>query len=350
MYEYATGLIRVLEKQLPDTTDFERMLGAKNADEALSVLRETIFSSVLADRSQEQYNEILEDGMLQLKNTLKKSLEENTLSNFLFIQYDFQNIKTLIKEKLFNIADENALSRLGLEQIEMLKTIIGQTFKNCSSSPQSSKPKKIKLQKRRAQEPLTILTQSIKQCIEKIAQIDNATPGQIGEIVDFEQQQTQKRLAFLIHSRFVNDLIKLRADFMNTKLLLRFTREKENTGSINNPFFLSGGRFLPQKLVDLYKNDAPIMFHNLKEIFEVYKITNVIRLFKEKIDLPQLELELDKAEFSFTKTRAQSASYGAAVIIGYFEAHRASIRNIRLIISGKLNRLSENALKERMLT
>lgn len=98
MLEYAQGVINVLEKNIFDKLDLERMITASNREEAFKVL----FDTDLAEEAikEKDIEKILEKDLKDLKETLFKMLKDININlfYFLFLRFDALNLKIVFKE------------------------------------------------------------------------------------------------------------------------------------------------------------------------------------------------------------------------------------------------------------
>ena len=357
MYEYLTGLIRVLEKRLPDKTDMDRMILAKTAKDAFVVLNDTDYADNILDRGPEDYQKILEDDLLQLKTMLNKAIDSGPLFKFLFIDFDFLNIKTILKQKFLK-PDENTtpISNFSLETRENIKKIISLKHQLAKLNAKKRKITAIELASGKidAQIADTInqikklkfdknIDTSLKYLIDKLRKTKSITPSLIDTGCDRELLKLKRKLARKIKNKFIADLIKMQIDFLNTKILLRTYEIK-----LKIPF-IKGGLIDKNRLMHLYKADEQVLYTDLAELFELYGISHVIDEFKEKKDLWRLEKELDKRAFDFVHTASKSAASGPEVVVSYFLNKITGARNVRTILSGKLNRVGVEEIRERVI-
>lgn len=316
MYEYITGLIRVLEKRLPDKTDVDRMIQAKTAKDAFDVLNDTDYGDNLLNKKPEDYNQALDDDLSQLKKLLADSVGKTRLFYFLFADFDFLNIKTILKQKFLKL-NENApqdqpVSKFSLETPENIKKIILLKYASAKLKVKKRKATALELAggKFDAQIAETVnqikkmrfdtnIEASLKCLIDKLRKTKPITPSLIDTACDQELLKLKQRLAKKIKNKFIDNLIKMQIDFLNTKILLR---------------------------TDEIKSKTP-----------------------EKKNLWRLEKELDKRMFDFVHTASKSASYGPEVIVSYFLNKMTGARNVRTIMSGKLNGVGAEEIRERVI-
>ena len=379
MYEYLTGLIRVLEKRLPDKNDTDRMIQAKTATDAFAVLNDTDYADNLLNKKPEDYNKVLADDTAQLKKLLDGAIANSPLFDFLFVDFDFLNIKIALKQKLLGakggmaglpaglagLSDHVAVSALnfGLVPQKELNKFIDLKFQFLEHKDQKAKASEIILATGKIETALfhhsvkikqadinPLLKISIIKIVRKIKKIQKITPSKIDELCDQELLKLKQRMAKQIKNSFISDFLKMQIDFLNTKILLRLIREKKGDAfKLKKSHLIAGGRISPEQLEHLYKHDEPVFYANFKELLSWYPITNAIDEFQAKKNLWQLETELDRRVFGFTRTAAKSASYGPEVIVSYFLNKMIGARNVRTILSGKLNGVGMEEIRGRVI-
>ncbi|MDR1651226.1 MAG: V-type ATPase subunit, partial [Synergistaceae bacterium] len=97
-YGYAVARIRAMESLLLDAEIFRRMLDAADLAGALKVLGETVYGRSLADSGAgERCDAALEAELLSTYLELRSFVPKKELVDLCRLQYDFHNVKVLIK-------------------------------------------------------------------------------------------------------------------------------------------------------------------------------------------------------------------------------------------------------------
>ena len=100
-FAHICGRIRALEAHSFKKEHAERMLSAKNPEEAFQVLNETNFSDWMQEWIKaEDFEKVIDYSILQTKHFLVKTSPENWIVNIIWAWYDYYNIKTAIKANL----------------------------------------------------------------------------------------------------------------------------------------------------------------------------------------------------------------------------------------------------------
>ena len=257
MYEYASGLIRVLEKRLPNTTDIERMVLAEDARTAFTVLNDTDFSEQLLNAEPEDYEKVISDHAIAIKNLFAKISENKYLFNFMFIKQDFHNIKVLLKKKYGNVQENDLISDLGIYPISAIEKVIAgnnnEKEENNFSIPFEKTVSFIK---------------DIEAGILTISQNlpENPTSADIELEVDKIFYKVQLQLAKKIKSRFVKEFAMIKIDSANMKIFLRsLARDTDKTKDFFTDNFLEGGNIQIENYLNALEHGSlELFFKDLK--------------------------------------------------------------------------------------
>lgn len=180
MYEYATGLIRVLEKKILDQADLERMAGAKTALDAFKVLNDTDYGDNLLDLMPKEFEKALARDEKDLRKLFFKIVENKKLLKFLFLKQEFLQLKLYLKEKFRKKTDAN---------------LTNASLRINANDANSKKEKKIK----------KFLARSVLQRLKKLEKI---TPRKIDEICDLELYRIRKKIAKKMRDKFIMAILK----------------------------------------------------------------------------------------------------------------------------------------------
>jgi V/A-type H+-transporting ATPase subunit C len=100
-YGYAVARIRAMESLFLDAGLIQRMLEADDLQGALKLLGETCYGKSLSDKSaEERYDAALEAELSSALSELRAFVPDKDLVDLLRIQYDFHNVKVLLKSSL----------------------------------------------------------------------------------------------------------------------------------------------------------------------------------------------------------------------------------------------------------
>lgn len=76
------------------------------------------------------------------------------------------------------------------------------------------------------------------------------------------------------------------------------------------------------------------------------KFISIISDFEEDHNLWKLEQEFENYEMDYLK-KTKRMSFGPEMTIAYYFAKKNALRNVRLIMTGKLNKVKNSEIRER---
>lgn len=295
-YVQAATLVKVAEKKLLNSSKLMRMIDANTALDILKILSETDYSkSMVGVVREEDYEEILSNEIKKVYSFAKTLAKKHTeIVDILALKYEFQNLKLKIKAEMQNKNVDESFVKLADINLE-------KEYKRA------------------------------KEVLDKTGDITKA-------VIELDKLYYQKlkveceNTGLEIFSKYYNLLI-------NSYNLLTFLRLKNQNRSIK---YASSCIFDNDELLDIYEKDSYIddlkkMFDN-KKMWEKYSKTGKISV---------IEKELDNLVMSLIK-EYKDVNYGIEPIITYILAKEYEMKAIRLIMTGKINKIDTNIIKERM--
>ncbi|MFN3301508.1 MAG: V-type ATPase subunit [Patescibacteria group bacterium] len=318
-YTFITGKIRYLETKLLNVVDLERMIDAPNLESAFKILYDTDYGAHLLERKPEEFEMVILDDLLEDKKLLWQFVFDKDLIKFLLLEYDFHNLKVIFKEKLYNKDLDYLLIPLGFfEPVIFKKVIIDK--------------ERIKIDKE-FQEIIDEANNFLKPDLH---------PYQIEFFFDQKYFLLLKKLAEKLKNKFIIDFVNLKLDLTNLRIFLRIKNLKRDVD------FLSQALVIPGKidindLINLYHQDIEKTLKYLVKFLPPYFEKYFSEYLKEK-DLWLLEKRFFEAEIEYLR-KAKYIAYGPEIVVAYFYAKKNANKNIRLIMSGKLNKIENEILK-----
>lgn len=328
MYEYATGLVRVLEKEILDQSDIARMIEAPNSEAAFSVLNDTDIKDNLSGLNPERFEEAIQRDNVQLKKLIKRSASED-LCRFIFLQEDYFNLKLVLKEKFLGIKiNPEEYSDLGTIKIEKLKKIADGKIKYGQDSANGFFSKNIKI---------------IKKILRK-----KEMKNFIDAVTDAAYFQNALYLAKKIGSETILDFLRLSIDTTNIKNFLRAKKLGIEIKKIQK-HLIAGGIIKTPRLKKLFSEGEEILLSFLKNRFAFSgEWGNLIETYENNRDIIELEKNLDLLPIIFLNSEARKIGSGAEIIFNYAYIKKIMNQNIRLILIGKINNIPIEEIKMRL--
>ena len=319
-YLYAAGVIRYLENKLLNSTDIKRMVDAPDLESAFKVFHDTDYFDNVLDVKPGEFVKALEADLVQAKQKIIEMAPSQDLVEFLFMRYDFHNLKLLSKEK-YNQSDLSAyLSPLANESADKLKALINNE-KNI--------------------DVIEYLERAFLYIQDNLPK--EVTPQAIDRVCDHSFFIEYALAAKKLKDGWIDDLVKLQIDIANLKVFIRSKRlgydksellaELVPGGQIKEEFFV--------KLADSSEEEAFVALRlhlpiNTRELLDNYIKSGL---------LEKLERDLENLELDYVR-KVKFIDFGPEVMVAYYLAKKNAIRNVRLIMTGKLNNIQAREIEE----
>jgi len=321
-FAFATGSVRVLEKKLLTGAQLGRMAEATDAAEAWRMLADAGMTQA-TELGWQSYEEALAKELQELYRYVHFVSPKPELTKWLAHRYDFHNLKVFLKARFLNEDPTDAVFDVGLV-------------------------------------PAKLIEQAVKTEIWKALPEELAKAG---ELAAAEYEKTKSAQAFdIIVDRqmyayleaaschpFLHALVDMWCDLVNLKTALRakvLGKEKE----FFNKALVGPGLISFERLLSLF--DAPL--ENWAEELRHTQYANLIAqaLARWEGGSPPLNLaHIEKLSDDFVTERLSAAKlslYGVEPLVAYVLAKETEIKNIRIIMVGKINGIPAEALKERI--
>ena len=316
--------IRVYEKRLIDNVKFNRMLDLENIDEVLKFLSETVYGENISDDINiYNYEQVLSLEFGRLFKSLKDIFDNKELINIFLKKYKYNNIKLMLKAKLLNVDLGDILFNIEDFDNEFIYTAI--KTENYSSLPD---------------EIVDLVKKTLKDFEE------NKDPQRIDILIDKIMFGELLKESKNISSDFLTKYIQILIDVFNVKTLFRIKNLNLNRALFDD-VIVSGG--------NIALSNLKMIFSEPKEnILNRFSMTNMYKYVKEGLenyvnndDLNILDKELDDYLMEYLKN-AKIITTGLAPIIGYINAKENEIKNIRIVLVGKINNVDSDSIKRRL--
>jgi len=323
-YAYAVGRIRVLENKLMDKSKFQRMLSARNAEEALLVLSETDYAD-LVSRANNPYD-IDAITTLELKRVyrlVREMLPKESLADLFLIKYDIHNLKVLLKAHYQKKDFDYLLVDAGLVPVEALRRV-------AKGEPVADVP-----------EDYYKSVQAAKAAFE-----GTEDPRVIDEVMDRAQSAMLVGIADKDGHEFYRRLLASQADLANLRSFAR-TKKLGRSRTFLDDSLLPGGT-LP---ASFFLSHLGADWAQVVQAFALTPYRSVVEqgvaAFLEGGQLTVLEKLIDNHLLTMLR-EAKLFALGPEPIIAYVLAKENEVRNIRIIMIGKLNGVAAAEISERL--
>ncbi len=324
--DYAQGVVmaRVYEKRLLDKGRLDKMIDAKDADEAFKILLDSEYS-----KSTEGV-EGVDDYELLLKNETSRAfglggemLQDKRILEILSLKYDYHNLKTMVKEK-----------------------VSGKNLEDLFIYSSENNPEKIRLQFESGHftDTKSEFIKALRDAEEKYS--ETSDPQMIDISVDKAYFRHLKEIADSLEIELFSDYVSGSIDFYNVSSMLRAIKMGKNPNFLKEILF-EGGGISTAKLIELSRENFDRLATSLKsekigrallDSAESYKETGSLSVVDNEKDIYLRRLNSDSRFISF----------GPEPIFAYLVAKEKEISIVRLILVGKLNNIPSIKLRERL--
>lgn len=311
--------IRYAEKKLLTKQQLYRLADAKSLEDAIKLLNETSYSSELSklDRP-ENYEAVLSDVLNKTYRDVMEISPDKSLVEILSCKYNYHNLKVLVKEYILKEKFNSMYCMLDENGIE--------TFRELALKDDEG------------------LSKDFKESLEFYETTKD--PQDIDIFIDKKYFEKVLSLAEEFKLDMISEYFRAMIDFINLRTFIRCRKQNQVKETLKK-VLIEGGDVETERILEMFYDDIETLPIKLKaykigrvlaKIIEEYKNTNSLNSFEKKMDDYLVEIV----------RKTKSIHYGAEVIFSFLFAKELEIKNLRLILVGKVNDLSADFIKERL--
>lgn len=324
-YLFSTSRVRAIENNLLDSSRIEKMLDAKNLGDAIKVLLEMGYDDPAEEGADpEDFERILALEHKKAYELVLGIVPDPKCFDFLLYQYDYHNIKTILKCEFAGVNPDEMLYRTGSVSPEkMKKDILDRDYPMMGNWNMAA---------------------AARDAIEDYAK--NKDPQMIDILVDKICYEDISSAAGKLGNKFVSGYVALMIDTINLKTFVRM-RQMKKPRDFFKKAVLEGGS-LPAALLTLSYEEAN---DQITEKLSPFGFAGAFSAGCEALSatgkFTVLERLLDNHLLEYAKD-AKYVPFGVEPIVGYLLAKENEIKTVRIILSGKKAGLKADFVKERL--
>jgi len=313
-YAYSVGRVRVAESYMFDKNKYERMIGQSNIDDSLSVLFEAGYQEA------NSYENILKLETQKLYGYLKEISPEPEIFSMFLYKNDTHNIKVLLKDEFSNKDSSYLLIENGAFDTTKLKVMLRDRYFN-------------------------LLPNEITIAIEESIKAYNKTknPQIIDILLDQGYYKLLKRLSIESKSEFLIDLACIYIDIANLNAFIRIKTKMEDLELLSK-VLVDGGKIELKDFTRHFQEEIE-MFNEMVLKTQYYDI--IEQSFQGEYNITTFEKECDNYIMKYVR-KYKNQAFGIQPLIGYMYGKQTEIRNIRIILVGKINNINSDVIRERL--
>lgn len=312
-YVYPVARIRVVELNMLDSNRIERMLSSDTFSDAIRVLYEMGYPE------HDDYEEVLKESTGQIYDYLKEITPEPELFNMFTYRYDAHNIKILLKSEMMEDKGGATLEDNGVFEKNALRIMI---------------------REREFEELPEEFVDAIEKSIDIFARTKN--PQAVDVLMDGAYYSVFRRMAEETKNSFLIKLARMMIDISNINAFIRIKLRMENLDLLSR-VLLKGGEIPIETYIQSYGNDLETFAERLDN--KDYK--KLIGYITKERGLTEFEKACDNYLLNFVK-KSRHKPYGIEPVIGYLMGRETDIKNARIILVGKINKMRTDVIRERL--
>lgn len=323
-FAYAVGRIRVLETTLLHQNEVERMLGAKDAQEAYRVLNDLDYANHVGDVDNvENFQEVINAGLREVKSLLEKITPDQRILKILWYRYDFHNIRTLIRAKINPMPEQeledNYLMNLGAYSPHLLQKFI---FEDKYGDK---------------------IDRNLRQVIKEAESLyqEKDSSFWLDLFLDKKFFALVSQINKKIGSSFVREFLTLSIDIANLKTFFRMN-QLEMIDLISEAIIPGGS--VP---TELFNHDQEKFLEEISSTKYFKTVKSGMEYYQKTGSFLELEKELDNMIVELMQ-QGRRVAIGAEPLFAYFWAKKNNAQIIRSIMIGKINHVEDQEIRNQM--
>ncbi len=313
IYPYAVARIRAIENNLLTNVELEQMV-EETPERILGTLQEHQYNTDSIERVQD-FEKVLTEESEKLYKLIKELVPEEDFPKLFICKNDYHNIKTILKGEAVKKDYEKFLVDGGVIPVNELQEAIVE--KRLDSLPEIMQ----------------------KGVLEAISSYEKEQKSQIIDVVlDKSTYSYMMNLAKESNKKFIMDYVTKLCDISNLRTFFRIKRVSNNFKNFEMAYIKEGSISI-ETFAEAFESDEPILS---------FKQTSYYEMFEEAIrNRTSFDKICDNYLMDYVKV-AKFEALGVEPLVAYTYAKETEIKNIRIILTGKVNNVSSIEIRERL--
>jgi V/A-type H+-transporting ATPase subunit C len=302
-YAYSFGRVRALEAALIDKAQFKRMAEAPSAAEAAKILSETAYADI-EGADIPTMEKVLQEELRRVYDLAQHISPRKEITDVLQMKYDFHNAKVLLKAEVAS-REPAYLVPLGIVEIEYLKKAFKERIKD--------------------------LPVPLARAVEK-ARLRYEETGDT-QIIDFvmDSEYVQTLLEYSEEYPFLREFFQMKIDLENIRNFVRCQRFGMDFAKV----YLEGGTIDLKTFETSRGESLETLSHAVQTRNYSQVVEEGLKQYEETQQLTLYEKLTEDFLIEYVK-RAKMVTLGIEPLLGYILAKEREVKQIRLILLGKL--------------
>ncbi|HHW22297.1 MAG TPA: V-type ATP synthase subunit C [Clostridiaceae bacterium] len=325
-YAYATARIRAREQKLLSRNKLERLFEIKDYSDAVKIMVESGYGSEQTDGRKgeaENLDAVLSAELEETYDLIGRMVPDPQIIDLFRKRYDYLNAKLILKAEALKIEAGDSLSKLGtIEPARLQKLIVGRK--------------------------LTELPEVFSRAILESLEAFNASgdPQMIDFLMDKACFRDMAADAKASEDPFLVRLTDMLIDTANLRILIR-SRLLDKPGDFIRKAWVKGGSFSSKLFEEMENKGLDKLFEVLKSLGREKLAAELSEAIGKPDGISEVEKILDDYIMHFLK-ESKFVTMGIEPVIGYLFFKETEIKNARLIITGVMNKIPRETIRERL--
>lgn len=321
-YAYSVATIRFYETKLLTREKILRMMGADSVSECFRMLEEAGYAVALG--SPTDFTPIIQREYMKALSLLRELSMDERVYELFAIRHDFHNLKVAVKENLTAEDQPKAYQVDGIfPQRDIKASVFDDDFGRLGDAGSA----------------LAEAYADIKKHYE-----ESASPKIIDIVADRHMYRDILRRGDSINNSFLKRIFVKEIDLINIRTFFRLRYLNKHRMDFTEAY-IEGGDFHIDFFLKNYEDD----FYTLKSIFKGTEFLNLITDGSAYIEEHGSFLRFERLTSEYFMKYVKGAkwvSFGVEPIVAYFFAKEKELKAVKIILTGKLNGLSNDDIKE----
>jgi V/A-type H+-transporting ATPase subunit C len=322
-YAYASGRIRALETTLLGKQRLDRIAEARDRDEVVRQLSDTVYAAHLDEIDENGYQVFLRNEERRLLDLVDALSLDHGVSDILRLGHDFHNLKVAVREKVSGRDLGDLFVDLGRFDPEEV-----------SAPVKNEMPESLP----------DVLGLPAKAALE--AYQASGDPGEADIIIDKAMFSRFLDMAGAYGGPFMKSMVRTWIDLANIRTFMR-ARYLGIEARMLPGLLIEGGLVRPGDFSDIYQ-------FTLDEILGRFEFSPYRRVFEvggaaaeKRGSFVPLEREMDNVQVALLRI-TKYFTFGLEIVIGYAMLKQIEIKVLRLILAAKDGGTAPDLIKERI--
>ena len=322
-YEFPCALVRGNERTLLRQSDMIKVIESRQFQQAVNVLGEFGYGDGKELENPRDFEKLLKAEQKRVTELVYSIIPEREEIEFLLYPNDYHNVKVLLKSEFLGISPEPYLVNGGSVPAEKMRQMI-------------------------KERNLIFLSSAMRQAVTEAIELfsKGRDPQEIDIILDKACYEDMLQAAEQTENCFLIGYVRLLIDLLNISIFIRL-RQIHKSWSFFQKVFLEGGSIGEKLFTASYEEAYSQLADKLAPYGFRQLFSDGAAAVRDTGKYTLLERLCDNMRMKYIKD-AKYVTAGIEPVAAFYIAKESEIKNLRMVLTGKLAGTSEEIMKERL--